>query len=156
MKKLMTFGAAMVLSASALAADEYNLSSGITTAGVPLGLHGADAVTLATTGFASAGTAAFTVVHEGGAYYFASQASKDQFEKDPENFLPQYGGFCAYAVALGKKFDGDPQYADIVDGKLYLFVNAAVFEEYKKDKENILAKADKTWGSIEHKAVETL
>ena len=34
--------------------------------------------------------------------------------------LPAYGGFCAYGVALGKKFDDDPRYWKIVDGKLYL------------------------------------
>ncbi len=53
-------------------------------------------------------------------------------------------------------FDGDPQYADIVDGKLYLFVNEEIFEKYKKDSRRILAKAERTWPRIEHKAVGDL
>jgi hypothetical protein len=33
---------------------------------------------------------------------------------------------CAYGVALGKKFDGDPRYWKIVDGKLYLNLNGDI------------------------------
>lgn len=85
-----------------------------------------------------------------------SEESQQTFDANPDQYLPQYGGFCAYAVALGRKFDGDPNYADIIDGKLFLFVNAEIFEEYKKDKANILAKAEKLWPSIEHVAVGDL
>lgn len=141
---------------AAFAADEYNVSTGITTAGVPLGLHGVDAVALTSLGAVAEGDAAYTVVQDGNAYYFASQKSADQFSAAPEKFLPQYGGFCAYAVALGKKFDGDPMFADIVNGKLYLFVNAAIFQKYLADKEAILAKAEKVWPTIQHKAVSAL
>ena len=51
---------------------------------------------------------------------------------------------------------GDPRYADIVGGKLYLFVNAEIFAKYKKDSKRILAKAEATWPSIQHKAVKDL
>ena len=146
-----------ILTAStAFAADETNVSTGITTAGVPLGLHGVDAVALSSYNAIAEGEAQFTVVHDGAAYYFASAESARMFEKDPGRYLPQYGGFCAYAVAKGKKFDGDPQFGDIVDGKLFLFVNAEIFEIYKKDSENIPRKAEKTWPTIQHKAVEDL
>lgn len=146
----------MAAAAPAFAEDEHNVSNGITTAGVPLGLHGVDAVALTTIHDVAEGSATHAVVTDGVAYYFASAESASQFEAAPEKYLPQYGGFCAYAVALGKKFDGDPRYADIVGGKLYLFVNETIFEEYKKDSKRILAKAEKTWPSIQHKAIEDL
>ena len=130
----MAIAIAMSASMPAFAEDEYNVSNGVTTAGVPLGLHGVDAVALTTYNAVAEGDAAHTVVEDGVAYYFASAESARKFKTDPVRFAPQYGGFCAYAVALGKKFDGDHHYADIVDGKLYLFVNADVFEKYKKDK----------------------
>lgn len=159
-KALKTVCAAIVLSftfsAPSFAADEYNVSSGVTAAGAPLGLHGVDAVTLSTFNAVAEGDAAHTVVIDDVAYYFASADSAREFKSSPEEFLPQYGGFCAYAVAKGKKFDGDPQYADIVDGKLYLFVNAAVFELYKKDSKRILAKAEATWPSIQNVSVSDL
>jgi YHS domain-containing protein len=141
---------------SALADDEYNVSSGVTTAGVPLGLHGVDAVALATIHDVSEGSSTHTVVVDGVAYYFASKDTARRFRQDPAQYLPQFGGFCAYAVALGRKFDGDPRYADIVDGKLYLFVNEEIYHKYKADQANVLRKAARTWPSIQHTAVSAL
>ena len=86
----------------------------------------------------------------------ASEQSAETFKSNPSKYLPQYGGFCAFAVAKGKKFDGDPHYADIVNGKLYLFVNAEIFEIYLKDSRNILARAEKMWPKIRSKAVGSL
>lgn len=140
----------------ALAVDEVNVSSGVTTSGERLGLHGVDSVALSTLGAVAEGDAAYTVVHDGAAYYFASEESARTFSKNPSRYLPQYGGFCAYAIAKGKKFDGDPVFADIVDGKLYLFVNAEIFEIYKKDSSRILEKAETMWPKIQHEAVEDL
>lgn len=148
--------AVIAVAMPAFAEDEHNVSTGITTAGVPLGLHGVDAVALATSNSVAEGDARYTIVDDGVAYYFASEDSAKKFKANPAMYAPQYGGFCAYAVALGKKFDGDPRYADIVDGKLYLFVNAEIFEKYKKDSTRILAKAERTWPRIEHKAVNDL
>lgn len=147
---------AAVTALPAFADDETNVSNGITTAGVPLGLHGVDAVALTTIHDVSEGSAKHTVVVNEVAYYFASAEAASRFKSAPDRYLPQYGGFCAYAVALGKKFDGDPRYADIVDGKLYLFVNADIYAEYKKDSRKILRNADKTWPSIQHTAIADL
>jgi len=148
--------ATLLFANPAWAADEYNVSTGVTTAGVPLGLHGIDTVALSTFNAVAEGDAAHTVTHDGVAYYFSSQSSADRFASDPAGYLPQYGGFCAFAVAKGKKFDGDPMFADIVDGKLYLFVNDAVFQMYLADKENILRKAEETWPKIRSTAVGEL
>lgn len=148
--------AVIAVAMPAFAEDEHNVSTGITTAGVPLGLHGVDAVALATSNSVAEGDARYTIVDDGVAYYFASEDSAKKFKANPAMYAPQYGGFCAYAVAVGKKFDGDPQFADIVDGKLYLFVNADVFAKYKKDKANILKRAERTWPTIQHKAVGDL
>lgn len=153
---MITAALAIAISTSAFAVDEYNVSKGITKAGVPLGLHGIDAVALTSIHDVSEGSAVHTVVVNEVAYYFASEKNARMFERDPDQYLPQYGGYCAFAVAVGKKFDGDPRYADIVDGKLYLFVNEEVFHKYKADAQRILAKADQTWPSIEHKAVNDL
>ncbi len=154
-----TIAAAFLAFAAAtpsLAADEHNVSTGITTSGAPLGLHGVDAVALSTSNTVVEGDAVHTIVEDGVAYYFATAESARRFKAAPENYMPKYGGFCAFAVALGKKFDGDPRFADIVDGKLYLFVNAEIFAKYKKNPEKILANAEKKWPTIKHKAVKDL
>ncbi|SFI83896.1 YHS domain-containing (seleno)protein [Celeribacter neptunius] len=142
--------------APGFAEDEYNVSTGYSLEGTPLGLRGFDPVALTTLNAMAIGDATHVVEHDGVAYYFASEITAKTFSADPEAYIPQYGGFCAFAIAIGKKLDGDPRYADIVDGKLYLFVNAAVFETYKKNPEETLRKAEEMWPSIQHKAVGSL
>ena len=77
----------------------------------------------------------------------------ESFKQDPERYMPQYGGFCAFGVAIGKKLDAAPRYADIVDGKLYVFLNAVAFDKYKEDKAGTLAKAERNWPAMHHRPV---
>ena len=42
-----------------------------------------------------------------GGNFFASTANRDAFKTEPEKYLSQYGGHCAFGVALGKKFEGN-------------------------------------------------
>src|ERR1051326_871362 len=62
------------------------------------------------------GDPGFTVVRQGRTYRFASDANRDAFARDPERFEPQFGGWCAYAVANGYKFEVDPESFRIEDG----------------------------------------
>ncbi|MBK0327921.1 hypothetical protein I5535_11530 [Rhodobacteraceae bacterium F11138] len=136
------------LTPAAFAADEHNVTNGLTATGNPLGLHGVDPVSMFKSEVPQMGLAAHISIHDGIGYYFASAETKAAFEADPTAMLPEFGGFCAYGVLNGKKFDGDVRYADVVDGKLYLFVNAAVFETYLADRDNVLAGAYAKWPSI--------
>ena len=113
---------------AAFAADEYNVSTGTTVDGQGVALRGNDSVALFTGLDVTPGHAKFTVVHDNVAYYFSSEETMKKFKADPAAFIPQYGGFCAFGVAKGLKLDGSPRFADVVDGKLYLFLNADVFE----------------------------
>ena len=138
----------------AFAADEYNTSTGTTLSGAGVALRGDDVVALATGLTVVAGQAEHTVERDGVAYYFSSEETMKQFEAEPERYMPQYGGFCAFGVAIGKKLDAAPRYADIVDGKLYVFLNAAAFGKYKEDKAGTLAKAESNWPGMHHVTVE--
>ncbi|WP_323794667.1 YHS domain-containing (seleno)protein [Nisaea sp.] len=149
------YGLALYASA-AYAADEYNVSNGLTLTGNPLGVHGIDPTSLFGGEAARLGSADFTAAHDGVDYYFASAKTRDRFKSGPQAFLPQYGGFCALGVSLGKKLDGDVRYADIVDGKLYLFVNEVIFQKYLENKEAVLAGAKETWPKIRTSAVDAL
>ncbi len=138
---------------AAFAVDEYNVSKGTTVNGEGIAFRGNDLVAMANGLGVVPGRAKHTHVHDGVAYYFVSKDAMNQFAAAPEKYMPQYGGYCALGVALGKKLDGSPRFADIVDGKLYVFLNAAVFEAYKKDKAGILAKAAKNWPDLHHVSV---
>lgn len=141
--------AASALSLSpAFAEDEYNISTGLTAANAPLGFHGVDPVAFLDLDNRIEGDAQFTAVHDGVAYYFASRANMNKFKKSPAAYLPQNGGFCTFGVSVAKKFDGDPQYADVRDGKLYVFLNEDIFRNYQKDPDGVIAKAAENWKKI--------
>jgi YHS domain-containing protein len=160
MFKKMTIASAIALSSMvaipATAADEYNLSSGLTAAGAPLALHGVDTVAFVQTGNRITGAAKFTAVHDGAAYYFSTQENLDAFTAAPASFLPQNGGFCTFGVSVGKKFDGDPRWADVRDGKLYVFLSEAIFNAYQKDPAGTIAKAEANWKKIRTTAATAL
>ncbi|BAQ16790.1 YHS domain-containing (seleno)protein [Methyloceanibacter caenitepidi] len=159
MKTIKTLIAAATLvgavsaSSAAFAVDEYNVSTGTTVDGARVALRGVDAVALATGLKVADGYAKHAAVRDGVAYYFETADAQKAFEAAPEKYMPQYGGFCAFGVAIGKKLDAAPRYADIVDGKLYVFLNAGAFEKYKEDKAGTLAKAEKNWPAMHHVAV---
>ena len=81
-------------------------------------------------------------------YYFASEDNKAKFESDPQQYIPQYGGFCAVAVSEGKLVPVDPQTYKITDNKLYLFYNGEFGNtkpQWEADEATMKAKADAQW-----------
>ena len=147
---------AMASTPAAFAADEYNVSVGITAAGAPLGLHGVDPVAFIEGGAPVEGVAAHAAVHDGVAYYFASAENKAVFEADPAAYLPQNGGFCTYGVSVGKKFDGDPAYHAVINKQLYVFLNEDIYAAFNKDREGTIGNAANNWQRIRSTAVEDL
>ena len=156
MRKIIAAAAMLLLGAGAMAADEHNTVPGLTAAGAPLGLHGFDPVSFIEIENRTEGKAAHTAVHDGVAYYFASDANKRVFEKSPEKYVPQFGGFCTFGVSVAKKFDGDPRYAAVEDGKLYVFLNEQIFNEFQKDRAGTIAKAERNWRKIRNQAATSL
>ena len=67
-----------------------------------------------------------------------------------------YVGFCASGTALGKKFDGDPRFWKIGDGRLYLNLNGDIQAESSKDIAGNIAKADSNWQPIRTVAADRL
>lgn len=142
--------AGLAATTPAFAADEHNVVPGLTAVGAPLGLHGVDPVAFIDIGNRLTGNADYTAVHDGVAYYFASEENMESFEANPAKYVPQNGGFCTYGVSVGKKFDGDPQFADVKDGKLYVFLNEEIFNAYQKDTAGTISKAEAKWKNIKH------
>ncbi|MCV6584818.1 MAG: hypothetical protein OIF47_04725 [Marinibacterium sp.] len=152
----LILGAGLGLATASFAADEYNASVGLTAAGAPLGLHGVDPVAFIDSGTPVEGSAAHTLVHDGVAYYFTSADTLARFQAEPAAYLPQNGGFCTFGVSVGKKFDGDPEYAAIIDNKLYVFLNEDIFAAFNKDREGTISKAAQNWTDIRSTAVGDL
>ncbi len=146
---------AVVTMPAAYAADEHNVSVGATLAGPGLAVHGYDAVSFFS-GHPAIGSDEFAVAHDGATYRFVNQANLDAFNANPGRYEPAFGGFCAYGAALGKKFDGDPKYWRVVDGKLYLNLNADIQAKWSEDVPGNLKTANSNWTRIKSIPVDKL
>lgn len=73
----------------------------------------------------------------------------DLFQANPEQYAPQYGGYCAWAVAQGTTASVDPKNAwNIVEGKLYLNYNKEIKAKWEQDIPGNIEKADNSWPSV--------
>lgn len=130
------------------AGPDVNTTLGMTGAKAPLAAHGYDPVAFFTENRALPGKAAYSATHNGAAYRFASESNKRTFEKNPEQYVPQYGGYCAYGVAVGAKFDGDPRLFKVVGGRLYFNLNPDIQQKWLEDVPGNIRKADANWSKI--------
>ena len=94
-----------------------------------------------------------TASYEGVAYKFSSEGNKQIFEANPSKFIPQYGGYCAYAVGIkSDKIGVNPKTFQIINGKLYLFYNSFGVNTLEKWNEegaqDLQHKADLNWQQI--------
>jgi YHS domain-containing protein len=92
------------------------------------------------------------VEHDGATYLFASESNRKTFATSPNKYLPAYGGYCAFGVAVGKKFVGDPDVWRIVDGKLYLNLDTGIQEKWLEDVPGYIQTADTNWRRIRDRA----
>lgn len=138
------------------AGPDVNTAAGLTLAGAPLALRGYDPVSYFTAGKPTLGSTQHMATHNGAAYQFTSAENKKKFEAAPDKFAPQYGGFCAFGVALGKKSDGDPLAWKIVDGKLYLNYNADIQSKWNEDVAANLKKSEAGWPAIKDVAASAI
>lgn len=94
------------------------------------------------------GIAEFELQHAEVKWLFSSQENLELFKKDPEKYMPQYGGYCAYAVARGSTASSKPEYFTIHDDKLYLNYSKSVYKRWIKDKDKYISDASKNWPAV--------
>jgi len=95
-----------------------------------------------------AGDPAITHDYMGATWQFSSEANRDAFAADPEAYAPQYGGYCAFAVAQGYTAPTDPDAWSIVDGKLYLNFSTGVRRRWARDIPGNIAAANANWPGV--------
>jgi YHS domain-containing protein len=111
-------------------------------------LAGHDAVAYFTENKPVPGSSSYTAVYNGAIYRFSTDRNRDLFNAAPEKYAPQYGGFCAYGMTFGKKFEVDGKAFEVVDGKLYVNKNLEVYEAWKKDVPKHIAEAEQEWPRV--------
>ncbi len=102
------------------------------------------------------GSAHFAITYKDSVHWFASAENRDLFQKNPEKYEPQYGGWCAYAVAdSSSKVEVDPKSFVIQDGRLFVFYLSRGFfgtdtrAKWLKAPQEFVKKADAHWPSIQ-------
>ncbi|MGB0749246.1 MAG: YHS domain-containing (seleno)protein [Magnetospiraceae bacterium] len=114
--------------------------------GVALG--GFDAVTYFNGSEPEMGDAKFSAQYKGATFHFASAEIRDKFLAAPTAFAPQYGGYCAFATAMARKIDADPQAYRVVNGKLYLNADSSTQDRWIANMEGFIRGADHNWPII--------
>src|SRR5918911_1209157 len=111
-------------------------------------IDGYDPVAFFTNNKPVKGSAQFQYKYEDAIYYFASQEHLDLFKANPEKYKVQFGGWCAYAVSLGRVAPIDVNTFSIVNDRLVLQHNQRAVDGWNKDVQGNLAKADKYWPEV--------
>lgn len=111
-------------------------------------MHGYDPMSYHLLGEPREGSKQHTATYQGATYRFISEEHKQKFLEDPARYVPKYGGYCAYSVSLGKKFDVDPKTWEIIDGRLYLEHDQGTRVVWLMKVDKYIAIADRLWPKL--------
>lgn len=105
-------------------------------------IKGYDSVAYFTMNEPIQGSEDFSYSWLGTTWLFANEEHRDAFVGEPIKYAPQYGGYCAIGVSMGRRItDIDPEAWRIVDGKLYLNYGP----DLQGDPKEMVARADANW-----------
>lgn len=140
--------AALAPLAASAAPPVNTLKPGLFATRTDTAILGYDPVAYFTDGKAVKGQDGLVVDWMGAKWKFASQAHLDAFKAGPERYAPQYGGYCAYGVSQGHLVEVEPDKFTIVDGKLYLNLDAEVQARWLKDPAGYIRLADSKFKAL--------
>jgi YHS domain-containing protein len=113
-------------------------------------LSGYDAVSYFSGG-PTKGSDKFSTKWKGATWRFSSAENLAAFKASPQKYAPQYGGYCAFAVANGLTAPADPKAYHIRGGKLYVNLSPAVLARWKQDIPGFVASANQNWPKVLNK-----
>jgi hypothetical protein len=90
----------------------------------------------------------FSYVWKNATWKFSTAENMRSFMAIPENYAPQFGGYCAYGMSENHKAPTSPDAWTIVNGKLYLNYNMDVKSMWSKNQQELIEKANKNWPTV--------
>lgn len=113
-----------------------------------IAVKGYDTVAYFTENKAIKGTKKHSTEWKDATWHFSSDENLALFKENPEKYAPQYGGYCAFALAKNNLASVDPEQFTVLNGKLYLNYNAEVKGKWLQDRDSFIEQADKNWPQI--------
>ncbi len=95
-----------------------------------------------------AGVDAYVADYKGVQWRFASAENLARFKANPDQYRPQYGGYCAWAMARDKFARGDPKTWYVYEGKLFLNISRRYKREWLANIDRDIARANANWPGI--------
>lgn len=126
-----------------LKAPQQNIQIGYAAAGF-------DVVSYFEAGEPEQGSDEFTLTHNGVKYRFASAANMQKYLSNPARYRPQYGGYCALGLTVGRKFPVDPSIYKLVDDRLYFYRNYRFRDKWTKNAHRNIELANHNWELVRH------
>ncbi len=120
-------------------------TSSVFTDAAGIAIRGTDPVAYFTLGEPTPGVAEFSYTWMDATWYFSSAAHRDAFIADPEAYAPQYGGYCAWAVANGYTASIDPAAWRIVDNRLYLNYSPGIQRRWQQNIPSFIEQGNRNW-----------
>lgn len=139
---LVVFSTALAFAQTTVSAAHINLVDKVA-------IQGYDPVAYFESNKAIEGNKEIKTEYNGAIYYFSSKSNEVLFLKNPSQYEPQFGGFCAYGISEGHESPIKPEAFTIVDKKLYLNYNLKVKEIWSKDRAIRIKKATINWQKIQ-------
>ncbi len=118
---------------------DVNLESGV-------GSRGYDVVSYHRVGTPTVGLKQHSSEFNGAEWLFSSAANKEIFDANPKQYVPMYGGFCAFAIYNDITANVNPAIWHIENGKLYLFASESTKRDWVADiSQNAITVSDQNW-----------
>ncbi|MBX9926075.1 MAG: hypothetical protein K2Y05_06935 [Hyphomicrobiaceae bacterium] len=151
--RLMSIALASILALAAVVVAATNMvafagPASISTTRDNVAVSGYDPVAYFVSAQPVKGSADITASHGGATWRFATEANRTAFLANPAKYVPQYGGYCAWAVSQGYTAPSDPNAWKIVDGKLYLNYNRSVGRDWEVNAAANISRANTNWSKM--------
>jgi len=114
-------------------------------------IHGYDPVSYFQNLQPSMGSTQHTTSYQGNNYAFANASNLETFEANPERYVPQYAGNCAFGMAYGKKTEIDPLVYMIQEDRLFFMINASTQNRWSRKSAKYIRKSDFYWDKLNGK-----
>lgn len=109
-----------------------------------IALSGNDLISYYTSDKPVQGNSKFQAEWKDAKWNFSSEENKQLFIANPKAYLPQFGGYCSFAVSTGFTADCGNDLYTLVNNKLYLFSAPETQTDFFADSTKMQA-ANKIW-----------